>query len=474
MPTALTNEEVYASHSGVVTVGTTTSETMITESTAIDGTLILTITALNSDVVNLEGIVVTIDEYIPPAVQVTSVSSSGATTDTYSDLAGGVAIDGVVDLSGITFNTGETTLTLSMTSLNANYIKNNVSWVNTSGVTISSTSLYLPQNPSEELTSGKSKDLTIYVNNNTGSATTISGLEVAFEEKTDLLQASEEASTYTGERYWYVEMGTYSTTTDNVEGKRESEYLRWRYFSDTTEHYDFTETRPTGEGYFILETYISGITNSLNGGLFCSWNNDHTYVSTLNVKHNLNGWTNIDSNDYSTSNIRQYMNSEEEVSKSSSGTWNETVTPADPKSNMFTDLHIDPDNDIVYTQIMGRTLGDLYTDMDQKTTATNTQDVQLPKGASSEGDWGDATITYSSTDEDKFWLLSYYETYTLLSGNATTENDADRSWGYWYWLRSPITSSSYDVWYVSASGRLNNPYVGSRLPAARAAFKFSI
>ena len=233
-----------------------------------DGTLVLTITAPNSESINLSGITITIKEYVPPAVQVTSVSTSGATADTYNDLAGGVAIDGSVDLSGITFNTGETTLTVSMTSLNANYIKNKVSWVNTSGVTISSTSLYLPKNPSEQLTSGERKDLTITVNN-TGSATTISGLEVEFEEKTDLLQVTEEdeTSTYTEEGYWYVEMGTYSTTSDNAEGKRESEYLRWRYFSNTTSHYEFDRnTRPTGGGYFILENYFSSFASINEGG----------------------------------------------------------------------------------------------------------------------------------------------------------------------------------------------------------------
>ena len=173
-----------------------------------DGTLVLTITAPNSESIDLSGITITINEYVPPAVQVTSVSSSGATTDTYNDLAGGVAIDGSVDLSGITFNTGETTLTISMASLSANYIKNIVSYdsgavdYNTTGTSgtlfVHSTSLYLPQNTSEELTSGESKDLTIYVNNNTGSPTTISGLQVSFEEKESLLPADTE------NECWYV------------------------------------------------------------------------------------------------------------------------------------------------------------------------------------------------------------------------------------------------------------------------------
>ena len=409
--------------------------------------------------------------YVPPAVQVTSVSSSGATEDTYTNLAGGVEVDDSVDLSGIEFATGETTLTISMKSLSANYIKNKVSWVNTSGVTISSTSLYLPKNPSEQLTNGESKDLTITVNN-TGSPTTISGLEVEFEDMGEyLLQVTDEdeVSEYTEEGYWYVEMGTYSTEQDNAEGKRESEYLRWRYFSDTTSHYEFDRnTRPTGEGYFILESYFRSFASRNEGGLYCSWNND--YLDASPYKHQLNGWTDIDANDYSTSTVRQYMNSEEERVQRYYKDSNSIYSPYDPASNMFIDLHIDPDNDIIYTDIIGRTLGDLYTDMTNSTT--NPQDVTMPKGSSS--GWEGAEITYSEDDTDKFWLLSYYESYTLLRGNATTSSDTDRKWGNYYWLRSPYSSNSYYAYYVIRSGSLGSVNVHYIRTAVRAAFKFSI
>ena len=476
-------ENVKASYSGVIGVNDLTDtdsdgfKNFDPSTTEIDGTLILVISTTNSGSIDLSGITITISEYVPPVtVQVTSVSSSGATEDTYNDLTGQY-VDSSVDLSGITFNTGETTLTVSMTSLSANYIKNKVSWVNTSGVTISSTSLYLPKNPSEQLTSGeKSKKLTITVNN-TDSPTTISGLEVEFEEKTDLLQVTEEdeTSTYTEEGYWYVEMGTYSTTSDNAEGKRESEYLRWRYFSDTTSHYEFNRNRrPTGEGYFILESYFSSFASRNEGGLYCSWNND--YLNASPYKHQLNGWTDIDANDYSTSTIRQYMNSEELVSKSYTRESTDAGTVYSPskdlsfQSNMFTDLHIDPDNDIVYERIIGRTLGDLYTNMSD--SETNPQDVDFPKG--SPDDWTGATITYSREDTDKFWLLSYYEAYKLLSGNATTSSDTDRKWGNYYLLRSPYSSYSNFASYVNPLGILNSSSVNASDSAVRAAFKFSI
>lgn len=468
-------ENVKASYSGVIGVNDLTDtdsdgfKNFDPSTTEIDGTLILVISTTNSGSIDLSGITITISEYVDAAVQVTSVSSSGATEDTYTDLAGGVAIDGSVDLSGITFNTGETTLTVSMTSLNANYIKNKVSWVNTSGVTISSTSLYLPKNPSEQLTSGESKGLTITVNN-TGSATTISGLEVEFEEKTDLLQVTEEdeTSTYTKEGYWYVEMGTYSTTSDNAEGKRESEYLRWRYFSDTTSHYEFDRnTRPIGEGYFILETWIQQFYANGNAtDLGVSWNND--YKNSSPYKHQLNGWTNIDANDYSTSTIRQYINGN--TVQKSAANQSGTYVPSGASTNMFEYFNIDPDNDIIYTDIIGRTLGDLYTDMSN--SGTNPQDVDFPKG--SPNDWTGATITYSKEDTDKFWLLSYYEAYTLLSGNATTSSDTDRKWGNYYWLRSPNSSNSHYAYRVSTSGLTSNNVYNCDGNAVRAAFKFSV
>ena len=457
----------------------------------ISGTVTLTIQFNGSmGSVSLDGIVITLEELNILEGLVVYVSNVTTKTDTSEDtiteLKGGRLLNGSIDLSNITFNTGETTLTISMTSLNANYIKNRVTWVNTSGVTISSTSLYLSQNPSEELTSGTSKDLTITVNN-TGSATQISGLEVEFEEKEDLLQVTEEGevSEYTEEGYWYVEMGTYSTTSDNAEGKRESEYLRWRYFAEEetpynadTEtapvayHYEFDRnTRPTGEGYFILESYYSSYSvspNSNEGGLCVSFNNDYTYRSYADSTHNFNGWNNIDADDYSTSNIRQYINGNT-VYKGCLGSYNSTGTPNQygAQSNMFTDLHIDPDNDIIYTDIIGRTLGDLYTDMSNSTT--NPQDVDFPKG--SPDDWTGATITYSREDTDKFWLLSYYEAYHLL-GADTTGSDTDRSWGYSYWLRSN-DRSCYRAYDVSMTGYFNTNTINLS-SSARAAFKLSI
>ena len=471
-------DSVSVSYSGVV------YETTLTEvdengdkvidpvNTAINGTLILIVTAPSLPSIDLSDITITINEYVDPAVQVTNVQINDSTPDSTSEYNGIKGFNKPLDLSNISFETGTTEVIISMTSLKPTYIKNNVSWYNTSGVTITSTSLYLPKNTTGDITGGKSKNLKITVTNNSGSPITVSGLEVAFEEKEDLLQATAEGevSQYTREGYWYVEMGTYSTTSNNEEGKRESEYLRWRYFSDTSTHYEFDRnTRPTGEGYFILETWIQQFYPNGNAtDLGVSWNNDYKGLYSSG-KHQLNGWTNIDANDYSTSTIRQYINGNT-VQKSAykqSGTY----VPSGASTNMFEYFNIDPDNDIIYTDIIGRTLGDLYTDMTDATT--DPQDVTMPKGSSS--GWEGAEITYSEDDTDKFWLLSYYEAYTLLSGNATTSSDTDRKWGGQYWLRSPNPSySSNNAYHVSTSGFLSDYYVYLYINVARAAFKFSV
>ena len=488
LPTALTSAGVSASYSGVIATNNLTDTDSdgfknFDASTPIDGSLILTITAPNSNVVNLEEIVITIDEYIDAAVQVTSVSSSGATTDTYTDLAGGVAIDGSVDLSGIEFATGETTLTISMTSLSAKYIKNIVSYdsgtvnYNTTGTSgtlfVHSTSLYLPQNSSGELSSGESKDLTIYVNNNTSSAKTISGLKVSFEEKESLLQKDTE------NKYWYVEMGT-------VMGQTQSEYIRWKYIASVddssgsdvaTKYTTFdADTTPTGKGYFYLETNVLSAIgrDGTNNMIEVSFNNDWTRTSARAGHQTKAEWTSINANDYATSNVRRYINGVDsyDAYKNPSGTstYPYTYEPDGRESNMYDDLNIDTTNDLVYEKIVARSLGELYKDNTNSTT--NPNDVTYPS------DLKDGDEYYQEGHEDAFWLLSYYEVYQLTGGSSTIDSDSGRVWptgsANYYWLRSPNSVFSVFAYIVDTSGFLNFDFVDFHSHAARAAFKFSI
>ena len=486
LPTALTSAGVSASYSGIIPTNDLTDTDSdgyknFDSNTPIDGTLILTITAPNSSSVNLEGIVITINEYIDAAVQVTSVSSSGATTDTYTDLAGGVAIDGSVDLSGIEFATGETTLTISMTSLNAKYIKNIVSYdsgvvnYNTTGTRgtlfVHSTSLYLPQNQSGELTSGESKYLTIYVNNNTSSATTISGLKVSFEEKESLLQKDTE------NKYWYVEMGT-------VMGETESEYIRWKYIASVddssgsdvaTKYTTFdADTAPTGEGYFYLETNVLTAIgrDGTNDMIEVPFNNEYDHTGSGPWYHDQHGLDNVLANDYATSNVRQYINGNNAYDYYEYE--NEIYTPSGRYSNMYTDLNINTE-DAVFGKIATRSLGELYQDNSGgSSSATSPTDVTFPDLSGA-----DEGYRYQKTDKDAFWLLSYYEVYQLTGGSSITGSDSGRVWptgsANTYLLRSPHSSRSSYAYRVSTSGYLSSDgVVGNFLDAARAAFKFSI
>ena len=472
----LQSQGVTTSYSGVISAGTLTSSDQITQDTELSGTLILTISAPNLSVgeaIDLSGITITIEEYVEPDLQVTSVFSTGATTNTYDALTGEKFLNDSIDLSDITFNTGETTLTISMTSLNANYIKNIVSYdsgavsYNTTGTSgtlfVHSTSLYLPQNTSGELTNGESKDLTIYVNNNTGSPTTISGLQVSFEEKTSLIQAD------TTNNYWYVEMGT-------VMGETESEYIRWKYIasvddrtgSDVATKYSTFDanTAPTGEGYFYLETNVLTAIgrDGTNNMIEVSFNND--YTNSGSYYHNLHGWTNVIANDYATSNVRQYINGNDSYDSYSG---NSSCTPSGRLSNMYDDLNIDTANNIIYNQIITRSLGELYQDNSGgSSSATSPTDVDFPDLSGA-----DAGYQYQKTDEDAFWLLSYYEVYNLVGSSSSDKvwlSDSVSS----YWLRSPTWFGSSGAYFVSESGYVNNTTVRSSTYAARAAFKFLI
>lgn len=393
-------------------------------------------------------------------VQVTNVSLSGATTQAnVSDLLGEKS---TVDLSGITFNTGETTITISMKSNSDKYIKNVVSYdsgavsyntTGTSGTTfVHSTSLYLPNNSSE------SKDLKIYVNNNSGSPKTISGLKVSFEEKESLLQAD------TTNNYWYIEMGT-------IMGQTQSEYIRWKYIasvddstgSDVATKYSTFDanTKPTGQGYFLLETDVLPAIgrDGTNYMIKVSFEN-----SCKGDYHTDTNWTSIKANDYATSNVRAYINGKDSYDSAYYST-NGTYTPMGRESNMYTDLNINTANDIVYNQIAGRTLGDLYSKNTYSTT--NPGDVDLPY--IKDNDAGD-NYGYTSETTDKFWLLSYYEVYNLI-GSA----NADRVWTGSYWLRSPHLSNSDSAFIVGNVGNLYGNGVGdSSFNTARCAFKFSI
>ena len=440
--------------------------TIIAFSVMIVGVLAVTNVSLNFGG-SINFIVVPTDVYLNSVTLKNTVTQSSngyqagnVTLSEYSDIY--IQEDTSLDLSNVQVLAGQTMeIDIAMTSLNENYLKVNLTYNNLpSTVTINSTSLYMPQNTTGDLADGQERTYKIYIKNTASTPLNLSSinLNVSFEEKTSLLQQG--VSEFTKENMWYVEMGTYPTSTGN-------EYIKWRYFSNGSTHYDFSLTAPTGLGYFILETF-----NDIfyyNEILKLSYNNEYTVWSQWDdAKHNFNGWTNINANDYSTSTVRRYINGEN-VSKSYEYTagGEETLIPVGTISNMYKDLNIDIENDLVYNNIIGRTLNDLYSDM----SATSSGGlIEFPTFNSG------TTIQYNKTDVDKFWLLSYYEAYNLLSGNSTTSNDDDKAWSdYGYWLRSPDTEEYANCANtISDNGNFYAPDVYDTDYYARPAFQIVV
>ena len=344
---------------------------------------------------------------------------------------------------------------LDMTSLSENYLKVVLNYSNLPPtVSISSTSLFMPYNTSGDLAHGETKTYKIYIRNTGSSSLSLSdiNLQVSFDNSfgASLLKAD------TVNQYWYVEMGTIATDMG-------SEYIRWRYISADGENpYTYSTSAPTGIGYFLLETDITR--NYRENSVFVCpinavpFNSDSNCISwDDDLKHNLNGWTNIPANDYSASIIRRYINGED-VNIDVEGEYDGIMLPSGDKSNMYIDLNIDIENDLVFQNIIGRTLGDLYSDMYASASGGA---VEFPTF------YEDADIIYTENDIDKFWLLSYKEISNLLNPNI-------EDW-YWDWaLRSPGIASQYQITYPYLSD--SEIYTGDleAYYSARAAFKMAI
>ena len=261
-----------------------------------------------------------------------------------------------------------------------------------------------------------------------------------------------------------------------IMGTTQSEYIKWRYISADGENaYTYNSTTaPSGTGYFILETNVLNAVglDGTNNMIEMPFNADYIYESGVNPQyhHSQNGWENIVANDYATSNVRQYINGNNAYDYYTGTSPSTGYIPSGRYSNMYSDYNIDPENDLVYQNIIGRSLGDLYTGMsfNGSTSSPTYSDTTFP--TFNEG----ATIKYTENDVDKFWLLSVQEAMTLLG----SEN-ADRVWpsgsANTYWLRSPYSSNAFYAYDVLTSGSPNIANVGSSYAiAARAAFKFSI
>ena len=260
--------------------------------------------------------------------------------------------------------------------------------------------------------------------------------------------------------YWTLTMGEYQGTP-----------LVWRMVlkeneegTDVSSVANYTQnTTLSGSYYFLLDTYIEDVFN-------CSFENNYTgsypsfsrldeYKSTVNV------------NDYAVSNIREYLTGINVYRGYTMSDNYTTITESfehvtQEKEENFLDVFNITDSP-VYSLIEGRTLSDLYSRMTDAGSVVKF-DTDVENGV--EG----VTGIDPDTTKDKLWLLSYYEASKITMTQGTAADSGARSWDAKYWLRSPYSSLTNSVYYVSASGLVGNFSSASYTYCARPAFKISI
>ena len=347
-----------------------------------------------------------------------------------------------IDISNANVFAGQTLeidIDMNSTTTNPAFIKVKLSYQNLpSSVTVNSTSVFLRNSISSVYK--------IFIRNTSENIFSLSSinLTISFEEISRILQHD------TTNDYYYVEMGTYPTATGN-------EYIRWRYFSNGSTPYTYNaSTAPSGIGYFILQSDLSGVLDA-DGQQKLSLSFNNEYLSSAQSK---NGWTNIHANDYATSAVRQYINGNNVYKDYTSIT--SGYAPSGRISNMLDDLYIDIEDDYVYSMITPRTLFDLYGNAGSSSSTPTS--IEFPVFSDS------ATVVYGGMDTDRFWIPSYYE----LNGLCT-----DRTYAVNYHCRTPYYFSpsmlSSSLCYVLSSGDVM--YGGSSaniVRFARAAFEMRV
>ena len=183
---------------------------------------------------------------------------------------------------------------------------------------------------------------------------------------------------------------------------------------------------------------------------YVPFNNNIFYANVVDYSRSLE-YPEVDSNDYSISTIRTYLNGKKTYTNSNetpatlngNSGYNYTPKTTGTSVNFFTQNTLKGDNatNDIYTLIQPRTLGDMY----KKITIDST-DITLPT----------AVEGISETDADAFWLLSYNEVDTLWTsstkrvGNILTPktNNASTyiaSIGYWRTRTPSMTGYTYNI-----------------------------
>lgn len=325
------------------------------------------------------------------------------------------------DLSDYKVLAGETIeIVLTLQNLTPNYLKTNLSYQSLpSGVTVRSTSLYLPQNTTGDLDSTQNRDFTIYITNNNSSSFNLSSLNlnVSFEEFSSLVHTAYQSNGTTVD-YYYVEMGTIPSATG-------SEYIKWRYISSNGTS-KYTGSKPTTtNGYYVLETDTSAVTSFRKDGSSSNtstpyslpqvcFNNNFTgtYSSTIskNIYYNINN-SSAYANDYYYSTLRQYIVGNKVYKQSTTNNTDldengKAIDKIRPNTNshcsdMLTDYCIDVNNDLIYNMITGRTIQSLYSNISTDGNALASTAHYAPG------------LGVNMSQTDKFWIPSMIEITNL-------------------------------------------------------------
>ncbi len=327
----------------------------------------------------------------------------------------------------------------------------------TVNVKVNASSLYLPKN--------SKKIFKIYISNSLQKPIDLKDLNISvfYDEQESIIHGPNLLDESSDNNYFYVEMGTIMKPN-----MTQNEYIKWKLIGLQTSPYDaeneiaskyniFKETElpsstTNSYGVFILDsdTLIDreeqdkdGVDLQLNEIAFnTDYHGDY---------HAEDYWNYVYANDYATSTARRYINGIN-VYKVSSGTKpNYNADTTKQYSNMYKDFNIDIDNDLIFSQIQGRTLDDLYLNMSYVYDRVDFPEQLLKQ----EG--------YKKDTLDKFWLLSLNEINIFFAD--------DYSSSYWpsqvndlYWLRTPngvthistyIVSPSYNGTYMVATSYLS-------------------
>lgn len=238
--------------------------------------------------------------------------------------------------------------------------------------------------------------------------------------------------------YWTITMGEYvDPETQEVTPLVWKMVLKEETNNEVSSVSNYTQdTELSGSYYFLLDTFIEDV-------LTCSYENEfHRNENDDFIRLDQYG-TRVYVNDYAVSNIREYLTGVDvyrgydRTTGSSNGHLTFTYTPSinnvveqtEPE-NFITKFNIA--GSPIYNMIEGRTLSDLYAKMGY---TANSSGHSIPY---------DSDVSISQDTEDKFWLLSLNEAFTM---KCRHENWLSNS----YWLRTPKDDGDSQCYLLSHS-----------------------